>query len=37
MWALISYVKASHEVGEEGIYELRARIICEHSREILRL
>ena len=36
MWALISYVKASREVGEEVIYELRAMVVCEHSREILR-
>ena len=36
MRALISYVKATREVGEEGIYELRARVVCEHSCEILR-
>ena len=36
MWALISYVKASREVGEEDIYRLRARVVCEHSHKVLR-
>ena len=34
---LHSDVKASREVGEEGVYRLRATVVCEHSRKVLRL
>ena len=34
MWAMIAYIKASRELGEKSVYELRARVVREHSCKI---